>query len=247
MGAPSAVATPVQSSRRTLGDDLDQSSARRDTVSAVRCTTGATLPEPSLEPSDAIVNALMVLTLDDLFVGNCIAVTGQVVLTAGHHFNANKDDPSRFAVVSRAGNVYKAEFALKHSKLDVAIFWVSAQARLPHVNLRGYRPPVESRVATVWLNRVPPHHDLIVTPATVISSEIGLCQAKGSVTTGGTSGAPVIDSRGELLVGIHLSSNKRDGSRVSEFICSRDVLSALAEHNISLRREAVTYPKAAEK
>ncbi len=197
-----------------------------------------------VKATETIVNAVMALTLDSVFVGNCIAVTGQVVLTAGHHFNSSKDDPSRFAVISRRGDVFPAEFVLKNSKRDVALFWVSRSARLPSINLRGFRPPVGSRVATVWMNSLPPHHDLLTTPGVVISSERGLCQARGSVTSGGTSGAPVVDSPlGSIVVGIHLSSNKKDGSRVSEFVPSADILVALAESGISLRVEADTYPK----
>ena len=205
--------------------------------------SNAPLHQPQLRPTDAVVEALMALTVDSAFVGNCIAVTGQIVLTAGHHFNSNKDDPSRFAVVTRKGEVFSCEYALKNTKFDVAIFWVTSTARLPCVPLRGFRPPVGCQVATVWLNMLPPHHDLLVTPAVVMSSEKGLCQARGSVTVQGSSGAPVVDSQlGRIVLGIHLSSNKKDGSRISEFVPTSDVLAVLAEGGISLRKEEVTYP-----
>ncbi|KAH9599069.1 hypothetical protein LSM04_006732 [Trypanosoma melophagium] len=205
----------------------------------------------TLEPAAAVLHALHALYWRGVFLGTCVAVSPRVLVTAGHHYNAAKDDVGDFTVRhpqqqqqakkkekennnenEEEGEETRVEHAAKDAAHDLLVLWVSRD--LPCVLLRGFLPPVQARVATVWMSTKWPH-ETIVSPGVVIESSAVSCVARGTVSTSGSSGAPVIDYFGDHVVGMHLTSNTRDGSRVSGFIPARKIVALLSEMGINCR------------
>ncbi|KAG5474221.1 hypothetical protein CUR178_04335 [Leishmania enriettii] len=183
---------------------------------------------PSIvQPSLLLTRSICALYWKDAFLGSCVAIAPCIVMSAGHHYNAARDDVGDFSVLTRPGHWAEVEYASKDSMYDVVVFWLCEEVTT-YTALRGYLPAVGAQVATVWLSPKPPH-DVIVSPGVVIESDAENCVARGTVSTTGSSGAPVVDVFGEHIVGLHLTSNTRDGSRVSGFIPSRKLISLLAE------------------
>lgn len=194
---------------------------------------GLTGPPASSDPSDAVLSGIYPLYFRDEFLGSCIAIAPRILITAGHHFNSLKDDVGDLHLLDGAseGEITVA-YVSKDRVHDLLVLWVSAD--LNWVPLRGFQPPVGARVATVWLSTKWPH-DTIVSPGTVIEVNRGNCVVRGTVSTTGSSGSPVVDQFGDHIVGMHLISNTRDGSRVSGFISSRMIVSALVAMGVSCR------------
>ncbi|RNF08059.1 putative trypsin-like cysteine/serine peptidase [Trypanosoma conorhini] len=188
----------------------------------------------TLDPSSEVLKAMHALYWRGGFLGTCVAVLPRVLVTAGHHFNAVKDDVGDFAVRHPDMPEARVEHALKDGANDILVLWVDTD--LDHIPLRGFLPPLQARVATVWLSTKWPH-ETIVSPGVVIESTLLSCVARGTVSTSGSSGAPVIDHFGDHVVGMHLTSNTRDGSRVSGFIPARKIVSVLAEMGVSCRAD----------
>lgn len=183
---------------------------------------------PSIaQPSPRLTRSICALYHKDAFLGSCVAIAPSIVMTAGHHYNTVRDDVGDFSVLTRPGHWAAVEYAAKDSTYDVAVFWIGEEVRV-HCNLRGYLPAVGAQVATVWLSPKPPH-DTIVSPGVVMESQVDNCVVRGTVSTTGSSGAPVVDVYGEHIVGLHLTSNTRDGSRVSGFIPARKLIGVLAD------------------
>lgn len=190
---------------------------------------------PSLSPPSASLNrSICALYWKDAFLGSCVAIAPTIVLTAGHHYNASRDDVGDFSVLTRPGHWAAVEYAAKNSSFDVVVFWLCEEVAA-HVALRGYLPAVGAQVSTVWLSPKPPHA-AIVSPGVVVESEVENCVARGTVSTTGSSGAPVADVFGAHVVGLHLTSNTRDGSRVSGFLPARKLVSLLAEMGVNHAR-----------
>ncbi|KAG5499430.1 hypothetical protein JKF63_07993 [Porcisia hertigi] len=179
------------------------------------------------QPSPLLTRSIRALYWRDSFLGSCVAIAPSIVMTAGHHYNAVRDDVGDFSVLTRPGHWAAVEYAVKDSTYDVAVFWLCEEVTA-YTALRGYLPAVGARVTTVWLSPKPPH-DAIVSPGVVVESEEENCVARGTVSTTGSSGAPVVDIFGEHIVGLHLTSNTRGGSRVSGFIPSRKLVSLLTD------------------
>ncbi|CAG9578019.1 conserved hypothetical protein [Leishmania major strain Friedlin] len=190
-------------------------------------THGLAVVPSIVQPSPFLIRAICALYWKDTFLGSCVAIAPSIVVTAGHHYNAVRDDVGDFSVLTRPGHWAAVEYASKDSTYDVVVFWLCEEVTT-HTSLRGYLPAVGAQVATVWLSPKPPH-DAIVSPGVVIESEAERCVARGTVSMTGSSGAPVVDVFGEHIVGLHLTSNTRDGSRVSGFIPSRKLVSLFAE------------------
>ncbi|KPA80709.1 hypothetical protein ABB37_04881 [Leptomonas pyrrhocoris] len=186
------------------------------------------------QPSALVARSICALYWKDAFLGSCVAIAPSIVITAGHHYNANRDDVGDFSVLTRPGHWAAVEYASKNSFFDVVVFWL-CEAVEAHVSLRGFLPGVGAQVATVWLSPKPPHA-AIVSPGVVVESEQENCVARGTVSTTGSSGAPVVDVFGEHVVGLHLTSNTRDGSRVSGFLPARKLVSLLAEMGVNHAR-----------
>ncbi|ORC93409.1 uncharacterized protein TM35_000012860 [Trypanosoma theileri] len=213
---------------------------------------GAVEAPSTLEPSAAVLQAMHALYWRGVFLGTCVAVSPRVLVTAGHHYNAAKDDVGDFTVRhpqqqqqqqqqqqkkekyngDEAEEETRVEHAAKNAAHDLLVLWVSRD--LQCVLLRGFLPPVQARVATVWMSTKWPH-ETIVSPGVVIESSAVSCMARGTVSTSGSSGAPVIDYFGDHVVGMHLTSNTRDGSRVSGFIPARKIVALLSEMGINCR------------
>ncbi|KAK7200217.1 hypothetical protein NESM_000073200 [Novymonas esmeraldas] len=192
---------------------------------------------PSIaQPSPLLTRSICALYWKDTFLGSCVAIAPSIVITAGHHYNAVRDDVGDFSVLTRPGHWAAVEYASKDSKYDVVVFWLCEEV-VAHTALRGYLPAVGAQVATVWLTPKPPH-DAIVSPGVVIESEVESCVVRGTVSMTGSSGAPVVDVYGDHLVGLHLTSNTRDGSRVSGFLPARKLVSLFAEMLVEHARVA---------
>jgi hypothetical protein len=187
-----------------------------------------------VQPSALLSRSICALYWKDTFLGSCVAITPTVVITAGHHYNANRDDVGDFSVLTRPGHWAAVEYASKNSSFDVVVFWLCEEV-VAHVSLRGFLPAVGAQVVTVWLSPKPPH-TAIVSPGVVIESALENCVARGTVSTTGSSGAPVVDVFGEHVVGLHLTSNTRNGSRVSGFLPARKLVSLLAEMGVNHAR-----------
>lgn len=181
----------------------------------------------------AVISAIFPLYWKDIFLGSGVAISSTIIISAGHHFNMMRDDVADFTVFVKPSGFISAEFASKVNEADVLVLWLRSPVDA-HVHLRGLLPPVDSRVGTIWLSPKPPH-DPVISPGFVVSSEAKHCVAQGTVSTTGSSGAPVVDFWGDHVVGIHLSSNMKNGSRVSDFIPSRRLIFLLAEMNIACR------------
>ncbi|KPI87730.1 hypothetical protein ABL78_3203 [Leptomonas seymouri] len=186
------------------------------------------------QPSALLTRSICALYWKDAFLGSCVAIAPSIVITAGHHYNAIRDDVGDFSVLTRPGHWTVVEYASKNSLFDVVVFWLYEKVE-SHVSLRGFFPGVGAQVATVWLSPKPPHA-AIVSPGVVVESELENCVVRGTVSTTGSSGAPVVDVFGEHVVGLHLTSNTRDGSRVSGFLPARKLISLLAEMGVNHAR-----------
>ncbi|KEG13745.1 hypothetical protein DQ04_00811050 [Trypanosoma grayi] len=193
---------------------------------------GPTDAPPTLEPSVEVLHAMHALYWRGSFLGTCVAVAPRVLVTAGHHYNAVKDDVGDFSVRQPGRCEARVEHAAKNGAHDTLVLWVNTD--LDCVLLRGFLPPVQARVATVWLSTKWPH-ETVVSPGVVIESDMCNCVARGTVSTSGSSGAPVIDYFGDHVVGMHLTSNTRDGSRVSGFLPARKIVSILADMDVKSR------------
>lgn len=186
-----------------------------------------------LQPKREVLEAIYPLYWKDTFLGSCVAISPKILVSAGHHFNMMKDDVGDFTVLARKSYWIPAEYALKVKSHDLLVLWIG-EAVAASVNLRGFLPLPQSRVSTIWLSPKPPHEP-IFSPGVIISSDENNCVVQGTVSTTGSSGAPVVDIYGDHVIGIHLSSNMKDGSRVSDFLPARKIISLLAETNVSCR------------
>ncbi|KAG8343166.1 hypothetical protein ERJ75_001609600 [Trypanosoma vivax] len=194
---------------------------------------GPVEPPAAMKPSAKALNAMHALYWRENFLGTCFAIGPRVIITAGHHYNAAKDDVGEFSLRSPSlpRSVF-VEYAAKNSVHDLLVLWVDMDVE--HVDLRAFLPPIQARVATVWLSTKWPHQD-VVSPGVVVESSVDSCLARGTVSTTGSSGAPVIDCFGDHIVGMHLTSDTRDGSRVSGFLPSRKIVSILSEMGVASR------------
>lgn len=194
---------------------------------------GCSEPTRCLHGNGSLTSSIHALYWQDKFLGSCFAVAPDIVLSAGHHFNAAKDDVGDFTVMVGHSNWMRVAYAAKNSSCDVLVLWVTGTLST-YVSLRGFLPPLGVNVATVWLSPKPPH-DPIVSPGIVTESSLEHCTARGTVSTTGSSGAPVVDYYGSVVVGLHLTSNTRDGSRVSGFLPARRLIRVLAEMGVTCR------------
>ncbi|EPY37253.1 hypothetical protein STCU_00044 [Strigomonas culicis] len=185
------------------------------------------------QPCSGITRSVLALYWKDVFLGNCVAVSERIVVSAGHHFNLKADDVGDFSVLVDDAKWLPAEYVAKNTQVDILVFWLTG-AVPAFVALRGFLPQAGCSVVTVWRSPKPPH-DTIVSPGVVIESDLTGCLAKGTVSTTGTSGAPVLDFFGDHVVGLHLFSNTRDGSRVSGFLPARKMVAVLAEMGVVCR------------
>ncbi|CAD2218664.1 hypothetical protein AGDE_00261 [Angomonas deanei] len=185
------------------------------------------------KPSSSLLNSIYALYHKDVFLGSCFAIAPLVIVSAGHHYNTTKDDVGDFSILSGTSKWTKAEYGAKNPNHDMAVFWLvePVPCFLP---LRGHFPRTQSHVATIWLSLKPPHEH-IISPGVVMNSNHETCLIKGTVSTTGSSGAPVVDFFGTHFVGIHLTSNTRDGSRVSGCLTARKMVSLLAEMGVTCR------------
>nr|CCC89760.1 conserved hypothetical protein [Trypanosoma congolense IL3000] len=196
---------------------------------------GVTDYPSTLKLSDTILDALYSLYLNDEFLGTCFAIAPRVLISAGHHYSVTKDFTDHFNIRdAHNDDVIVATYLSKDRAHDVLIIWVQRDLRC--VPLRGFLPPVHARVVTVWLSTKVPH-DPILSPSVVIESGADGCLAKGTVSMTGSSGAPVVDFFGDHVVGMHLTSNTRNGSRVSGFLPARTILSILIDLEVKCRWE----------
>lgn len=189
-------------------------------------------PPAKFSPSEELLQSIYPLYWKDSFLGSCVAITPKVAISAGHHFNMIQDDVGDFTILIKPSRWISAEYAKKILLHDVLVLWLDEPVHCSP--LRGYLPPVHCRVATVWLSPKSPH-DAIFSPGLVISSDMQNSVIQGTVSTTGSSGAPVVDFYGDHIVGMHLSSNVKNGSRVSHFISARQLVLLLAEMNVSCR------------
>ena len=179
-----------------------------------------------LKPTPEFEKAIYSLEFDGVQVGTAVAINPRIALSAGHHFLATSDDVGAFGLHHPTTGV-RAEviYAQKEAHRDLLVMWLAAD--VDYVRIRGIQPPEGLRVITCWLNMAKPH-DLIVSPGFISLSQTKLCQVRGTVSCKGSSGGPVIDHHGDMLLGIHLSSNDNYGTtRVSEFIPSREIIQIL--------------------
>lgn len=188
---------------------------------------------PRTTEASSLVKAIYALYWRDTFLGSCFAVSDTVLISAGHHYNANKDDVGDFSVLVGKSRWVRVEYASKNGSNDLLVLWLCNKVQ-SFTSLRGYLPQKHARVATVWLSPKPPHEP-IVSPGVVIESSLDGCIARGTVSTQGSSGAPVIDFLGDRVVGMHLTSNTRDDSRVSGFISARKLVALLVEMSVTCR------------
>lgn len=189
-------------------------------------------PPTKVLPSSEILNAIYPLYWKDIFLGSCVAITSKIVISAGHHYNMLRDNVGDFTVLVKPSRRTSVEYASKISSHDVVALWLNEPVSC--IEMRAFLPGINSRVATVWLSPKFPHEP-IFSPGIVVTSSIDNCVVQGTVSTTGSSGSPVIDFHGDHVVGIHLSSNMKDGSRVSDFIPTRKLIYLLARINISCR------------
>lgn len=150
---------------------------------------------------------------------------------------ASPSDPSKGgAGRRRAGHTVKVQYFQKAPTLDAMLVWVDEDLPSFVSNFRGVLPGVGAQVLTAWLcPESPLTTPLIVSPGQVIHSHPQLSYAQGTVSVAGCSGAPVLSEQGDRVVGMHLSSNVKNGSRTSEFVCSKTLVSLLAEAGVNLR------------
>ncbi|CCW67261.1 unnamed protein product [Phytomonas sp. Hart1] len=190
-------------------------------------------PFQNARPSEALLKSVYALYWKEAFLGSCVAIAADLVISAGHHYNVLKDDVGDFSVLVRPQTWVAVEYAAKSSAHDVLVLWLGGAVG-HFTTLRGFLPPLRARVSTVWLSLKPPHEP-VVSPGVVVESGAAGCLARGTVSTTGSSGAPVVDTFGDFVVGLHLTSNTRDGSRVSGFIPARKVVAVLGEMGVISR------------
>uniref|UniRef100_A0A7S1QNZ2 Serine protease n=1 Tax=Neobodo designis TaxID=312471 RepID=A0A7S1QNZ2_NEODS len=191
----------------------------------------------TLRVSSEVRAATFTLFYDDQFAGTAVAIGPRLIVTAGHHFKTTQNDPGLLRLTSpghrgrKAGAVGVA-YVQKDRHRDIMIMW--PEEDVPYTTLRGYRPVVGSRVLTLYASPREPHQKLVESPGTVNSTTEKLCRSLGTVTTQGASGAPVLDSYGDSVVGLHLSvsDSAADGSWVSEFVPSAAVVDMLRDAKV---------------
>jgi hypothetical protein len=176
-----------------------------------------------LTPSKEVREATFTLLYDGEFAGTALAVGPRLVITAGHHFKVSQQDVGLLtlhnaAFVSKRKQGVGIAYVQKDQGHDLLLLW--PEEDLPCVRVHRLRPMPGARVATVYSSPKAPHRELITSPGQVYSTTEKLCRSRGTVTTQGASGAPVIDSYGERIVGIHLSVSDIGlaGTWVSEFV-----------------------------
>ncbi|CCW59761.1 unnamed protein product [Phytomonas sp. EM1] len=190
-------------------------------------------PFQNSRPSEVLLKCIYALYWKNSFLGSCVAISDNIVISAGHHYNAMKDDVGDFSILVKPNTWIYVEYGAKNSTHDILVLWLCSKV-VHFTQLRGFLPPPNSRVATVWLSLKPPHEP-VISPGVVVDSDASNCIARGTVSTTGSSGAPVVDTFGDHVVGLHLTSNTRNGSRVSGFIHSRKLVTLLAEMGIVAR------------
>lgn len=198
-----------------------------------RSGTGVTPPPPTFTLSSAITRSIYPLYWKSSFLGSCFAIGPCVFVSAGHHFNTVKDDVGDFMIWLDDENGVEVHYVAKVPRCDLLVLWVN-QPTESYTSLRAFLPPVNSRVVTAWLSPQAPH-ELVLSPSTVITSDAVNCVAQGTVTTAGSSGAPVVDFAGDHVVGMHVASNVKRGSRVSDFIPARKMVAAFSELGVPCR------------
>lgn len=189
-------------------------------------------PPTKVVPSADILHSIYPLYWKDIFLGSCVAIKPKVLISAGHHYNMLRDNVGDFTVLVKPSRWISVEYASKLSSWDTVVLWLNEPVIC--TSLRGFLPAINSRVVTVWLSPKPPHEP-IFSPGIVVSGTTDNCVAKGTVSTTGSSGSPVVDFHGDHIVGIHLGSNMKNGSRVSDFIPARKLVYLLARINIACR------------
>lgn len=189
-------------------------------------------PPTKVAPSAEIINAIYPLYWKDIFLGSCVAIQSKVLISAGHHYNVLRDDVGDFTILVKPSHWISVQYASKLPSWDIVVLWVSEPVSC--TKLRAFLPAIDSRVVTVWLSPKPPHEP-IFSPGVIVSSTADNCVVQGTVSTTGSSGSPVIDFHGDHVVGIHLSSNMKNGSRVSDFLPARKLVYLLARINIACR------------
>lgn len=185
-------------------------------------------------PSEEIRRATFTLLLGGQFAGTALAVGPRLVVTAGHHFRVTADDPGQLRL---RNDFHRAKgrggagvaYVQKDRVRDLMLLW--PEEDLPFVTVRAYSGVLGARVATAYCTPHPPHRDLVVSPGQVCHVSDVLCRSLGTVTTQGASGAPVIDSYGDRVVGLHLSVSDSGpgGSWVSEFAPARSIVGLLRD------------------
>jgi hypothetical protein len=185
-----------------------------------------------LTPSKEVREATFTLLYDGEFAGTALAVGPRLVITAGHHFKVSQQDVGLLtlhnaAFVSKRKQGVGIAYVQKDQGHDLLLLW--PEEDLPCVRVHRLRPMPGARVATVYSSPKAPHRELITSPGQVYSTTEKLCRSRGTVTTQGASGAPVIDSYGERIVGIHLSVSDIGlaGTWVSEFVPADRVVQLL--------------------
>jgi hypothetical protein len=207
-------------------------------------------------PSSAIDAATMGLYgTDGVFYGSVLGIGSRLAVTAGHHFRTTVDFIDFYKLRVRHGvdRWVRINYWTKDPANDVMFMWTEDE--VPCVPLRSCMPPVGCLVNTRYISPAAPY-ELALSPATVVASSATTCQASGSVTTFGASGAPVVCSYGDRVVGIHLavSDESPDGVNVSEFVTSRCIVQYLVTNGFdpsdaaaSNFEEAPAVPSAKEK
>ena len=191
--------------------------------------------ELALAPSEAVRQATFTLWYGDQYAGTAIAVGARLVITAGHHFMTTTGDAGMLSLRSSVVKTKKPRagvgiaFAQKSVQYDVLLLW--PEEDLPFVPIYALTPDVGLRVVTAYASPIAPHEDLVVSPGTVRDVSPRLCRSLGTVTTAGASGAPVLDSYGERIVGMHLSvsDSAPDGTWMSEFVPAATIVELLAQ------------------
>jgi hypothetical protein len=192
----------------------------------------------SLRVSAGIRAATFTLFYDEQFAGTAFAVGPRLVMSAGHHFKTSQNDPGLLRLHAeghrgkKEGGTVGVAYVQKDRFRDLLIMW--PEEDVPFVPLRGWLPGVGSRVLTLYASPRPPHKKLVESPGTVSTVGDRLCRSHGTVTTQGASGAPVVDSFGEYVIGLHISvsNSAADGSWVSEFAPSAAVVDMLCDAGV---------------
>lgn len=240
----------------------------QDTLKAVYAFCTYMSPENDEDADDDSRNVVV-----DAFLGTCIAVSSDVVITAGHHFREGDAvetlgvaathshgtwisqskgtslDGSTPGQTSTSGITLlaRATHVQKASRYDVLVVWLDRA--LPfHVPLRALHPQPGASVWTAWLSRLSYHSEpIILTPGTVSPSHAFLdhrLRIKGATTDYGSSGAPVFCAYRGVLVGIHIGCHFDKKEHVKEAVPASILVQILALAGVRTRRP--TVPTAAD-